>query len=184
MIRRYVSVSSDEFSKVVKPITDAYLKAQNVDACIEFVEKLEYPRWFVERLESYKDSMPLHRIVEGVYHGTKAASIPSILRDGFQEKYNKTSAYGHGTYFAANPTMSMESYTNIDKSTESSFVFVCDLIVGKIGRSGEDVDTWADVPEKPSIYVARRDEAIMPRYLVGFYKQAHVEEVKRARGKR
>lgn len=104
--------------------------------------------------QSDKNKAP---IIKEMFHGTKAQYVESIIVQGLKASYNRTSAYGKGTYFSPHVKFSLNGYTNKGLD-EMSYVFVCDVIVN---------DTKGN---KSTIYVCPNDNSFLIKYLVKFYK--------------
>jgi hypothetical protein len=164
----YISLSNPIYDEITNKIRNSYK-----NACILYIEKIiNYT--LLDNYEKRKESMPDVKEYQ-LFHGTKSVNIRSIADNGFQTKYNKTSAYGIGTYFSTKPEYSMFHYTNIDKSG-ISYVFLCDVLVGKCQKGSQNLtitaDNAVDKVTNPSIYVTPHDDACYPKYLVAFHKNA------------
>jgi poly(ADP-ribose) polymerase-like protein len=90
-----------------------------------------------QRFKIFEDTFSKKYKKRKLFHGTKLHNIESILREGFKINYNVRHAYGKGTYFSPNVSLSL-SYTDGNKTMnifqdELSYVFLCDVIVGEIG---------------------------------------------------
>eukprot|EP00484_Ammonia_sp_Unknown_P012020 CAMPEP_0197072764 /NCGR_PEP_ID=MMETSP1384-20130603/210263_1 /TAXON_ID=29189 /ORGANISM="Ammonia sp." /LENGTH=255 /DNA_ID=CAMNT_0042511585 /DNA_START=418 /DNA_END=1185 /DNA_ORIENTATION=+ len=86
-----------------------------------------------------------------LFHGTSLSSVVNIINTGFQRKYNHTSAYGKGTYFARDASFAA-GYTRRD-ANGYRYMFAAEVIVGECRTSN------------PKIYVAQDGYAI-PQYLI------------------
>ena len=112
-----------------------------------------------------------------LFHGTKENNVTNIATNGFDPLYNKTSAYGKGTYFAKDASYSM-NYMH-PNSEGISFMFVCSVLLGTscIGSSNLRIDTdkydsAVDRLTDPSIVVTPYKDACYPKYIVAFHKGA------------
>jgi hypothetical protein len=110
-----------------------------------------------ERLKQF-EAQDMHKYtVKRLFHGTTEHNIDSIIKNGLQVKYNKTSAFGKGTYLSSTCDYSM-NYT--DKQNDFSFMFVCDCLIGKYG-----IDYTGN---NSNIYCFPSDFQVLPRVLVVF----------------
>ena len=171
MSREFVDVSSQEFSDV-----SDYIKKTFRTTCIISIEKIYNPvldMAYEERKADYKVRHGCDKEVR-VFHGTKDASVDSIVRDGFDVKYSRIAAYGIGTYFATHFSTST-SYVNIDNE-DHSFIFICKILPGRQGSagSGQQIDRskYDSSSGAGCIYSIPQNDAIKLEYLVRFYLNA------------
>lgn len=145
-----LSVASPEFDRIANLMPDC---------CIIGIEKIKQDHKAFDKCiaEFYQNKTPV--IVE-MFHGTKSQYVDRIIEEGLKSSYNVTSAFGKGTYFSPNIKLSLNSYTDKNKSNELSYVFLCDVI--KDNTKGNGVD----------IFVCPRDDSFMIKYLISFYKNA------------
>jgi hypothetical protein len=115
--------------------------------------------------------------IQRLFHGTNEQSMRSIVENGFCSKYNKTSAYGMGTYFAKNAIYS-KNYAPSRKD-EISFMLVCDVVIGKSCNGSFqkkldilEYDSMVDNLNEPKIFVVPNDDAAYPAYVIAFHKNA------------
>ncbi len=120
-----------------------------------------------------------------LFHGTKHVSISGIYDEGFKVSLNRVNAYGIGTYLSPNAKLA-SGYTNVtnDDNTyldgvEVSYLFYCKVLIGKmkVGKNGKLLDTnnfdvGVNHLKVPTIYSIPYDEAVVPLYLIAFYKNA------------
>ncbi len=120
-----------------------------------------------------------------LFHGTKHSSILGISEEGFKVSLNRVNAYGIGSYLSPNAKLA-SGYTNINKGdntyldgVEVSYLFYCKVLIGKstIGKSGkllntEEYDVGVNNLKDTTIYSIPYDEAVIPLYLIAFYKNA------------
>jgi len=123
------------------------------DCCI--VEIRKYGKENTE-FEDRIGSMESPQVVE-MFHGTKFEYVNNILSEGLKSSYNRTSAYGKGTYFSPDVKFSLVNYTNKSQN-DISYVFLCSVIVD---------DTNGN---KTNIYVCPRNDSFKIDYLISFYK--------------
>lgn len=159
----------------------AYIEESYPGACILYIDEVINEE-LVAKYETRKKDLRAKRGDKYVkemrlFHGTKANVIDSIATHGFQSKYNKVSAFGLGTYFSTTASYSRD-YSDMDGS-ENSYMFVCDVLVGKctMNNGRREIDTVSfdnsvNNIKKPSIYVTPYDDGCIPRYLIAFYKNA------------
>jgi hypothetical protein len=113
-----------------------------------------------------------------LFHGTANNIIDIIAQNGFDPTFNKTAAFGYGTYFAKEANYSKDYM----KSTEDiTYMFLADVIVGRLvtGRKriqgGNPVYDWdnnVDNISNPKIYTTPYADGAYPRYIVAFHKNA------------
>ena len=115
--------------------------------------------------------------IMSLFHGTSENAINSIVDTGFDPTYNRTSAYGKGTYFAISANYSKD-YAK-PKQNEISFMMICDVIVGKCvqGTCNMEIDTnkydnSVNNMKTPSIYVTPYANGAIPRYVIAFHRNA------------
>lgn len=111
-----------------------------------------------------------------LFHGTSKSNIRAIIKEGFKASYNKTSAYGIGTYLA---TRADYSKTYAKPSDDGlSFMFICRAAIGRacLGNNSkqipEEFDTAVNNLENPTIYVMPNDDSVLPEYVIAFYMNA------------
>jgi hypothetical protein len=151
------------------------------NSCILYVEEIVNEE-LLERYQEKKTELQglrgEHRVKElQLFHGTKHTNINSIAGFGFSKEFNKTSAYGKGTYFSTK-AMYSRTYTDND-NTDVSYMFICDVLVGNCTVvtgpreiNTELYDNSVDNLSNPTIYVSPYDDGCYPRYLVAFHKNA------------
>lgn len=167
------------------PIWDTASKVLLTDypkMCICWIERINNPEVreaYADRREAMREQIGTENVHERVlFHGTKANHIDDIVRDGFKVALNRVSAYGIGTYFATSAAMSA-SYTDVAYSSEMSFMFVCNVLVGRCaaGHHKATLDTrlydnTTNDRLNPTIFTTPTDDRAFPEYLVAFYKRA------------
>ena len=167
---RYVEMSDPIYTIISRRICESY-----PNSCICWIESITNDHLqcaYNERkgLSTTTDQLQL-------FHGTSEDAVNSIASGGFDPSYNKTSAYGIGTYFAKNASYSF-SYMK-PNSSGISFMFYCDVLLGKscIGSSGLVIDTKlydsaVDTLASPTIVVTPYPDGALPRYIIAFHKSA------------
>ena len=165
-----IFMSDPDYDAIVKVVYASYPKA-----CILMLDRIKNPE-LTARYEAAKEALGSGVTTIRVYHGTKQSNIGKIASTGFKAALNRTSAYGLGTYFAANFGYS-RNYTDMDEDGISS-MFICDILVKNKTTCAASTpippkyDTAVDNPSKPTIYVKRDDDQTLPVYLVRFHKTA------------
>ncbi len=138
----------------------------------ELLSKYQQRKSYIEEIRG-KENVFEHQL----FHGTKVDCINNIATNGFMKQFNKTSAYGKGTYFSTKASYSCH-YTDKD-TTDISYMFICDVIVGKytvvngpLEINTAMYDNSVNNITLPDIYVTPYDDGAYPRYLVAFHKNA------------
>ena len=151
------------------------------DACVLYIDEVKNDVLY-NRYLARKEAMIAQRGIDNVkelclFHGTKHCNINGIATDGFKAEFNKTSAFGVGTYFSTSARYS-KNYMDADRD-DVSYMFVCDVLVGKtvqgVAQKRLDMnlyDTGVDNVVKPGMYICPKDDTSYPRYLVAFHKNA------------
>lgn len=164
-----ISLSSNDYNEIEKSIVESY-----PNACILYIDKIindTLESRFNIYLAELKDKRGEDKIaIRRVFHGTKSGNINSIASNGFLTSLNARSVYGKGSYFSTRANYSKD-YTDNDRD-DVSYLFVCDICIGKIGyiSKDKDIDTGVDNINNPTIYVCPNDYSCIPRFIVGFYK--------------
>lgn len=167
MIR--LSLSDKRYDEISKKVRETYPKA-----CVCYIDEIKndfLSNRFQERVSEEEKEPTILQL----FHGTREVNINSIMSEGFCVSKNKMCAYGIGTYFARDAMMSY-LYTD-SKKNNLSFMFLCDVLIGKkvLSRSGQILnkgETGVNNKTEPTIFSVPEDSAILPRYLIAFYKYA------------
>ena len=127
------------------------------EGCCEilYMEKLKnnkLEKQFIEYKINIKDKEKFE--LKMLYHGTGEDNVEMILKDGFNTKYNITSAYGTGTYLSDSFKYS-EGYTKVSTKRNKNII-ICECIV-----KNENLKT-------KNIYCFKDSSQIIPRVLVVF----------------
>lgn len=146
-----------EYLEIFNPEFDR-LSRMMPKCCITQIIKIDDPNAsnFDKRLNEITEGDRSENVKE-MFHGTKLQNVNSILAVGLQSKYNKISAYGKGTYFSPNISLSLGMYTDSIKE-QLSYVFLCEVISKDAKRGSQD------------IYVCSRNDSFRIKYLIAFYK--------------
>jgi hypothetical protein len=170
---RYVEMSEPIYDTISKRIRESF-----PNSCIVWIEENQNA-FLLESYEARKKEIAKITSVNEVqwFHGTREENISKIAQGGFDPTYNKTSAFGKGTYFAKHASYS-NSYMHPNKEG-ISFMFLCDVLMGKpcLGRPDYTIDTTfyhssVDNFNKPTILVSPFADGAYPRYIVAFHKSA------------
>ena len=128
-----------------------------------------------------------------LFHGTRRASVNSIIFNGFNRSFPTrfSSKYGRGTYFATSASKSCQSEFASPDIHGQQCVFLCRVAVGEYCQgsrntnqssippakpppiSDELYDSTVDCIENPSIFVTYHDAQVYPEYLISFSKSSH-----------
>jgi hypothetical protein len=166
-------MSNPVYSRVSERIKESY-----PHSCICWIEEAVNPK-LREKYENRKKEVATRGDVnEGqFFHGTSEEAINSITYNGFDPKYNKTSAYGKGTYFAKNASYSF-NYMHPNRDG-LSFMFLCDVLLGRSCKGTtrltidtNNYDSAVDNLVSPTIVVTPYADGAYPRYIVAFHKNA------------
>eukprot|EP01083_Nonionella_stella_P284041 966828_1 len=100
-----------------------------------------------------------------LYHGTAFKHLDNIIRNGFDYRCNKRSAYGTGTYFAGDPKTSSQYCQRYDNKNAFYCMFACRTFIGESvkgnnGKSwkksdGTQYDSFVDNVKNPNIYAIK-----------------------------
>lgn len=170
---RYLEMKEPMYNTISTRIRESF-----PNSCIVWIEENENIHLYAKYEARKKEIAKVTGINEFQwFHGTREENITKIAMEGFDPTFNKTSAYGKGTYFAKNASYS-NSYM-VPNAQGISFMFLCDVLMGKpcLGRSGLEIDTGlyhsaVDNLYKPNILVSPISDAAYPRYIIGFHKNA------------
>jgi hypothetical protein len=173
---RYVEMSEPIYEQINKRVRNSF-----PNSCICWIEEVINPA-LREAYESRKRGIQAARKTNPnevqFFHGTYEGAINSIISGGFNPDYNKTSAYGKGTYFAKNASY---SFSYMKPNTEGiSFMFLCDVLLGvsSIGTSDATLDTklydsFVNQLTDPTIVVTPYADGAYPKYIIAFHKTAN-----------
>jgi hypothetical protein len=170
---RYVEMKEPIYDTISKRIRESF-----PNSCIVWIEENEnihlYSAYQARKAEIAKVSSVNEM---QWFHGTREENITKIAMEGFDPAFNKTSAYGKGTYFARDASYS-NSYM-VPNAQGISFMFLCNVLMGKpcMGDSKLKIDTSLyhsaiDNFQRHSILVPPFMDAAYPKYIVAFHKNA------------
>lgn len=173
MSLRYVEMKEPIYDTISKRIRESF-----PNSCIVWIEENKNIHLHAAYENRKKEIAKVGSINEFQwFHGTREENITKIAIEGFDPAFNKTSAYGKGTYFARNASYS-NSYM-VPNAQGISFMFLCDVLMGKpcAGRHSLEIETELyhsaiDNFQKPSILVTPFKDAAYPRYIIAFHKNA------------
>lgn len=170
-----VKMSDARFDQISDRIYKSY-----PNACIIFIKEIINPvleENFLQRKEAILKSRG-YVDEKLLFHGTKEQNIMNIASNGFDVNKNRVSAYGKGTYFARDASYSI-SYTDVDRTTDLSYMFLCRVLLGSLGHAGSNneintniYDNSVDCLSNPSIVVTPYNSGALPNYIIAFYKNA------------
>ena len=169
------TLSSDKYDELCKLIRKSY-----PNACVLYIDEVLndelYENYILRKTILGQLRGPIIKELQ-LFHGTSHTNIQNIATNGFLKEYNKTSAYGRGTYFSTKASYSY-NYSNIDPS-DVSYMFVCDVLIGNCNAvyGAYEIDTSkydnsVDNLNNPTIYVTPYNDGCYPRYLIAFHKNA------------
>ena len=168
---KYIPLSLS--SKIYDELVDI-LRQSFKGACVLYIDKVEntilsaiYEKRRAAFLEDGTDPNE-----QRLFHGTKSESVNSICTSGFKKEFNKTSAYGKGTYFAAAGAYS-KNYADVTDNGES-FMIVNRVLLGKNTISNSMGFTSDSGGDGKTIFVTRHDDACLPEYVICFHKNARI----------
>lgn len=179
-LRSSVILSPVYMSSKIYDDISSLIKKSYPNSCILYIDEVMNPGLLHNYLNK-KHELENLRGIENIkelqlFHGTNHRNINSIALCGFQTKYNKTSAYGIGTYFATNAMYSV-NYTNINN--DISYMFLCDVLIGVLTNVTHNCiidtnkyDNSVNSLVNPTIYVTPYDNSAYPKYLIAFHKNA------------
>lgn len=127
---------------------------------IQKIEKIEnetiehqFHKRYVELTNKYDGVAP--ETIDG-FHGTAENVIPIIADVGFSQNHQINNAYGVGTYFAKDPTVSINGYCKGGKK-----LFICKILVDK--------DAKEMIYEQSNKYFIVPDvKGILPTHVITF----------------
>ena len=169
----YVEVTDPRFMAIDDKIKNSY-----PDCCILWMEEIvNHP--VSAKFETLKKSSPIPYEIKELFHGTNQKFLDSIIKNGFKREHQRISAYGHGYYLSTSCSTAMQ-YTDPVGKNDTSFVFLCDVYVGRTGvmKSSKpvnrtDYDCSVNSTTDPSIFCIPAEEMIVPKFLV-LYQQKSI----------
>eukprot|EP01084_Bolivina_argentea_P280200 479176_1 len=117
-----------------------------------------------------------------LFHGTEYSATQKITVQGFLRDHGKIMAYGKGTYFAKNASMSIDYSPSDDDDYQ--WMFLCAVILGEsiCGRRSYNVpptkpnssvhyESMVDDETFPKIFVISKDYQAYPLFLIKFKQE-------------
>jgi hypothetical protein len=162
-----VSMDDNAFDEICNRVYESY-----ENSCICSIDEVKN----IDLLKKYEAYISENKCsVISNFHGTSYYNTSGIIVNGFKTEKNVRSVFGVGTYTAKDAKYSF----NYMKDTDSmglSYMFLCDVAIIKMGIISDPTkkltDTLVNRFEDSTIYVTRNEDAIYPRYLIAFYKNA------------
>ncbi len=171
MTLTYLPLSDPNYERISALIRKSY-----PEACIVYIEMCS-SETLESEFEKERSAIPRTTTIQQLFHGTKEAAISSICNYGFDPALNKVGAYGKGTYFSPQASLSF-NYTNKSKLTDLQYIFLADVIIGTFTRAGnmQTIDTAhydnsCNHMKNPTIICTPYRYGAIPRYLIAFHKQ-------------
>jgi hypothetical protein len=164
--------------------------------CIMAIYKVNNPRliqaW--EERKEYLTNIRGRKPTEMyLFHGGSFESCVNIAQRGFLKEYNKVSAYGKGTYFSNQHSMSrgyaiqknragagssrhMSDHYDSSNTTYDC-VMISNVLIGAMGTAGNNqevdtdrIDCSVNNTNSPTIFCIPYDDAALPLYFVQFHR--------------
>jgi hypothetical protein len=157
-------MSDPRFDIILERIIKSY-----PNACVLYIDEIINP----ELKESYNNRKIQIKKERGfveeksLFHGTPKNNVDSIAFNGFDPTLNTRAAYGYGVYFAEDAGYSQD-YMN--KDPDETYMFLCDVLVGKTGTGGKRGDPNIDNNTGPKILTTVYPDGAYPRFIIAFYK--------------
>tara|TARA_Y100000741_G_scaffold364786_2_gene356995 strand:+ start:370 stop:1017 length:648 start_codon:yes stop_codon:yes gene_type:complete len=177
-LNKYLSTSNtrntqEDINALYKIVSSKIPRAKHIK-----IETLNPSRKCYEVMRELMKSGTEHR---WLFHGTTAAAVPLICRDGFNRSFcgRNATVYGNGVYFTSDINYSAQNIYSVPDDKHIKRIFAASVLVGHTcqGRSGQitpDVcnnimcDSTVDNVKNPSIYVIYKDFQAIPEYLISF----------------
>lgn len=171
-----ISTSSKLYDEIALKIRKSY-----PNACILYIDEVVNPELYNDYMNKKEELITLRdeNIIEKLlFHGTSHKNINNIATNGFLANKNKISVCGRGSYFSTIASYSMKY--SVSKDDDISYMFLCDVIIGKCGIYGNmsiintDIhDNSINSVQNPTIYVTPYDTGAYPKYLIAYHKNAN-----------
>ena len=149
-----IKMSDKRYSEIEQMVLKSY-----PNACLLYIDE-------VVNLQLYEKFLARKELIKAtevqMFHGTHENNIGPIIRRGFDPSLNVRKVYGPGVYFANNARYS-SAYMTSNKPGEPTFMFLCDVLLGKIG---------VDNHKGPDILTTVHEDGAFPRYIIAFHKNA------------
>ena len=163
-----ISLSSATYEDLLSQLRQSY-----PNVCVLFIDQINNTK-LTNNYVNFNDNHLDLREQSG-WHGTRYENIVKIIENGFDPGANKRSAFGKGTYLAKNASYSKDYAP--DDETEVSYLLYCKfaykaLVQGYSTKAIDPINAACDQVHDPTIYVVPSAHAVLPLYLVAFYKNA------------
>jgi hypothetical protein len=170
-----LSMSNSKYNEISKSVHYSF-----PNSCILWIDQISNKR-LEEEHETLFQNITKNRsdiIVEKkeLFHGTTEDVSKIICQDGFDISFNKTSAYGKGTYFAKDAKYSFD-YSSRGSKDDIVYMLLCSVIVGKsvtgthnMAIDKLEADNSVNSIIDPKIFVTPYDQGGIPKYLIAFHK--------------
>ena len=170
----YISLSSKEYDRI-----SAIVRKHYPNSCILWIEENKNTKL----LEQYAKAKDLIKKKFGslneveCFHGTTHENMLAIIEDGFDKSFNHRSVFGKGSYFAISSAYS-KMYA-VPEKNNISYMFICYISYGNKIQGSLDLvidtnkfDCAVDNLPNPTIYVIPNNNAIYPKYVIAFHRNA------------
>lgn len=177
----YIDPESDEFKSVIGASRIPYDPTAITPIMLEKIVNPSLEARFKahEAMVKTKRKMGSEATLYPMYHGTSESGLNNILENGFDVKFNKTAAYGVGTYSATNYIDAIR-YARLD-TTGYQFLLVCKVVKGvsKYGTPNEILDkTNYDSFTNDATYIScPYNDGIIPIYVIRYYNKIPIDQV-------
>jgi len=150
------------------------------NCCVLWIQEI-HNQSMMERFEQRKLLIESERgfcHVKSLFHGTSEHAINTIAHQGFSLQKCKVCAHGFGIYFSTSAKYS-SNYAVAKTKNDITYMFLCDVLVGKVKKGSnfeyinkKSYDNFVDNTTRPTMYITPYEDAILPRYIIAFYKNA------------
>lgn len=174
MATKYIEMSDKRYDEISVRVRQSY-----PNSCIVWIEENQNEdllKLYTAHKQSLEASLGHPPKEQQLFHGTREENVNSILANGFDPSFNKTSAYGVGSYFARDARYSF-GYMHPGKEGVS-YMFLADVITERLSHGFNNrtilssYDCAVDTPNNPSIFVTPHHYGAYPRYIIAFHKSA------------
>ena len=168
-----IAPTDPDFQRLIKELRIPHYNHPSYPLIIERVYNPKLEAAYERRVAAIQKQRGLAIVPQRfpMLHGTTEPALNSIMREGFNPSYNHRSAFGKGTYFAADYSTS-SGYSH-DDSYGYKIMFVCKVIEGvtKLGKANEVPDTHVmdSFTNGSTILVSPYADGAVPIYVVRWY---------------
>ena len=158
-----ISLSSKIYDDILLKLRESY-----PNVCVLYIEEINNDNL----LRKFNQFTTNNDATEAFgWHGTSYENALLIAEKGFNPALNMRSAYGKGTYIAKHAHYS-KSYAPPTNHGDISSMLYCKFAYKKLTRGSniDPVNAGCDNVSTPSIFVVPNADAVLPLYLVAFYK--------------